>query len=65
MWVSAVLSLLTAIFKAFPSIENIIRTAIEEAEKAKRADALKRKEEKDAMVDKAINNGVGNDCEND
>lgn len=65
MWVSVIVSLLTAIFKAFPSIESIIKIAFEEAEKSKRAEALQRKEEKDAKVDKAIDNGVGNDCEND
>lgn len=51
---SAVIQLLIAIFKAFPSIESIIKTAIEAAEKAKRAEALKRKETKDRLVDDAI-----------
>ena len=59
MWVSAIISLLTAIFKAFPTIESIVKTAFEAAEKAKRAEALKRKEAKDKLVDEAIDKGEG------
>lgn len=59
MWVSAVIQLLTAIFKAFPSIESIVKTAFEAAEKAKRAEALNRKEAKDKLVDDAIDKGEG------
>ncbi len=59
MWASAVIQLLIAIFKAFPSIESIIKTAIEAAEKAKRAEALNRKEAKDKLVDEAIDKGEG------
>lgn len=58
MWASAIISLLTAIFKAFPSIEGIIRMAIEEANKANIAEAANRKQQKDKAVDDAIN---GND----
>ena len=60
---SAIISLLISIFKAFPSIENIIRTAIEELDKAIVAEAAKRKEEKDNAVDNAIdsNGDSGND----
>lgn len=58
MWASAIISLLTAIFKAFPSIEGIIRMAIEEANKANIAEAARRKQDKDKAVDDAIN---GND----
>lgn len=54
MWVSAIISLLTAIFKAFPSIEGIIRMAIEEANKANIVEAANRKQEKDKAVDAAI-----------
>lgn len=61
MWVSAIISLLTAIFKAFPSIESIVKTAIEELDKANAAEALKRKTAKDKAVDDAIN---GNDGSN-
>lgn len=55
MWVSAIISFLTAIFKAFPSIEDIIKKAIEAANKANIAEAAKRKQEKDKAVDAAIN----------
>lgn len=61
MWASAIISLLTAIFKAFPSIEGIIRMAIEEANKANVAEAARRKQEKDNAVDSAID---GNDGSN-
>lgn len=54
MWVSAIISLLIAIFKAFPSIEGIIKTAIEELDKANAAEAAKRKQDKDKAVDAAI-----------
>lgn len=57
--VSAVIQLLIAIFKAFPSIEGIVKTAFEAAEKAKRAEALNRKEAKDKLVDDAIDKGEG------
>lgn len=65
MWVSAAISLLTAIFRAIPSIESLVKIALERADKAKAAEALLRKSEKDKLVDKAIDSGVGNDCEND
>lgn len=58
MWVSAIVSLLTAIFKAFPSLESLAKSAIELADKANVAEAAKRKQEKDKAVDDAIN---GND----
>ena len=54
MWASAIISLLIAIFKAFPSIESIIKTAIEELDKANVAEAAKCKQEKDKAVDAAI-----------
>ena len=54
MWVSAIVSLLTAIFKAFPSIESLAKSAIELADKANAAEALRRKQEKDKAVDNAI-----------
>lgn len=65
MWVSAVISLLAAIFRAIPSIESLVKIALERVDKAKAAEALLRKENKDKLVDKAIDKGVGNDCEND
>lgn len=64
MWVSAVLGLLTAIFKAFPSIESLVEMAIESSKKSRAAEALLRKSEKDNLVDKAINEGVKDDHKN-
>lgn len=55
---SAIIQLVAAIFKAFPSIREIIEVAVEASKSANVADALKRKEAKDAMVDKAVN-GIG------
>lgn len=52
--VSAIISLLAAIFKAIPSIEDLVKSAIAQADKANVADAHKRKTEKDAAVDAAI-----------
>lgn len=46
-------------------MENLVKVALERADKAHAAAALLRKESKDRLVDKAINEGVGNDCEND
>ena len=65
MWVSAAITLLTAIFRAFPSIESLVKEALDRLDKAKAAEALLRKENKDKFVDEAIDKGVGNDCEND
>ena len=62
MWASAIISLLTAIFKAFPSIEGIIRMAIEEANKANIVEAANRKQEKDKAVDDAINGNDSTGC---
>lgn len=44
-----------AIFRAFPSIESLVKEALERLDKAKAAEALLRKENKDRLVDKAIN----------
>lgn len=54
MWVSAIISLLVAIFRSVPSFERLVKTAIEEANKANIAEAAKRKQEKDKAVDAAI-----------
>lgn len=43
-----------AIFRAFPSIESLVKEALERLDKAKAAEALLRKSEKDKLVDKAI-----------
>lgn len=57
--------MLTAIFKAFPSIESIIAIALEQSAKANAAEALQRKQSKDNAVDKAIDGGAENDGKND
>lgn len=64
MWASAIISLLISIFKVFPSVEVIIKKAIEEMDKANVAEATQRKEEKDKAVDDAIDgsNDTGDDA---
>ena len=61
MWVSAVLGLLTAIFRAFPSIESLVEMAIEASKKPRTAEALLRKSGKDNLVDKAIDGDSKNE----
>lgn len=61
MWVSAVISLLTAIFRAFPCLESLAKSAIKLADNANAVEALKRKTAKDKAVDDAIS---GNDSSN-
>lgn len=60
---SAIISLLVALFKAFPALESIIARAVELAQKANVADAINRKTQKDAFVDAAIDKK--DDNEND
>ena len=59
MWASVIVSLLVAIFRSVPSFERLVKTAIEEANKANIAEAAKRKQKKDKAVDNAID-GNGN-----
>jgi len=63
--VSVIIRLLVSLFQAFPQIERIIKEVLVIREKAKIADAIERKDQKDKMVDNAIDFGVGNDCEKD
>ena len=56
---SAVISLLAAIFRAIPSVEGIARQALELADKARAAQAAARKADKDAAVDAAIDGKEG------
>ena len=51
---SLVLQLLVAVFKAFPSAESIFKQAIDLSAKAREAEAVRRREAKDALVDAAI-----------
>lgn len=46
---TAIIQLFVAIFKAFPSIENLIKTALEERDKQRIVVAANRKQEKDRL----------------
>ena len=64
MWFSAILSLLTAIFRAFPTIENLVGLALKASKQAKEAEAIMRKESKDNLVDAAIDKKDTNENNN-
>ena len=57
--VAAVVQLLAALFRAVPSLANLVNEAYALAEKANAAAAAKRKQDKDAAVDAAIDNKEG------
>ena len=61
----AIIQLLAAMFKAFPKFTELVECALDAAAAANVAEAIERKQKKDAAVDKAIDKGVGNDCEAD
>lgn len=63
--VSAIIDLLAAIFRAFPKLTELVESALDMAAAANVAEAIERKQKKDATVDAAIDKGVGNDCEAD
>ena len=63
--VSAIIQLLAAMFRAFPSFKELVECGLDMAEAANVAEAIERKQKKDAAVDRAINGGIGNDCEAD
>lgn len=63
--VSAIIQLLAAMFRAFPSFKELVECGLDMAAAANVAEAIERKQKKDAAVDRAINKGVGNDCEAD
>lgn len=63
--VSAIIQLLAALFRAFPSFKELVECGLDMAAAANVAEAIERKQKKDAAVDKAIDGGVGNDCEGD
>lgn len=58
--VSAIINLLAALFRAFPSFKDLVNSALEAANKANVAEAVKRKQEKDKAVDEAIGSDSGN-----
>ena len=63
--VSAIIQLLAALFRAFPSFKELVECGLDMAKAANVAEAIERKQAKDATVDAAIDKGVGNDCEAD
>lgn len=60
----AIINLLAALFRAFPRISELVECALDAAAAANVAEAVERKQQKDADVDAAINGGIGNDGEN-
>lgn len=54
MWASAIVQILSAIFRNFPSIERLVELAVKAAKSSNVAEAFTRKAEKDAAVDAAI-----------
>ena len=55
--VSAIIQLLAALFRAFPSFKELVECGLDMAEAANVAEAIKRKQAKDAAVDSAIDGG--------
>lgn len=62
---SAIINLLALIFKAIPTLEALVKAAVEQADRSNIAEAISRKALKDKAVDAAIDRTVDNDCEND
>ena len=62
---SAIINLLALIFKAIPTLEVLVKAAVEQADRSNIAEAISRKAQKDKAVDAAIDRTVDNDCEND
>lgn len=63
--VSAIIQMLAALFRAFPTFKELVECGLDMAAAANVAEAIERKQIKDATVDAAIDEGVGNDCEGD
>lgn len=61
---SAIVSLLAAFLRAFPAIKELVECALDAAEAANVAEAIERKQKKDAAVDAAVDNR-GDDCKGD
>ena len=57
MAVSAIIQLLAAFFRAFPSFKELVECGLDMAEAANVAEAIERKQAKDAAVDKAVDGG--------
>lgn len=60
----AIINLLAAFFRAFPKVSELVECALDMAAAANVAEAVERKQQKDAAVDAAIEGGGGNDGKN-
>ena len=60
----AIINLLAAFFRAFPKISELVECALDMAAAANVAEAVERKQQKDAAVDAAVDGGGGNDGKN-
>lgn len=60
----AIINLLAAFFRAFPKVSELVECALDAAAAANVAEAVERKQQKDAAVDAAINGRIGNDDKN-
>jgi len=54
----AIINLLAAFFRAFPKVSELVECALDMAAAANVAEAVERKQQKDAAVDAAVD-GVG------
>ncbi len=60
----AIINLLAAFFRAFPKVSELVECALDMAAAANVAEAIERKQQKDAAVDAAVDGGIGNDGKN-
>ncbi len=60
----AIINLLAAFFRAFPKVSELVECALDMAAAANVAEAVERKQQKDAAVDAAVDEGGGNDGKN-
>ena len=59
--VSAIIQLLAAVFRAFPKLTELVECGLDMAAAANVAEAIERKQQKDATVDAAIDGGMKNE----
>ena len=60
----AIINLLAAFFRAFPKVSELVECALDMVAAANVAEAVERKQQKDAAVDAAVDGGGGNDGKN-
>lgn len=60
----AIINLLAAFFRAFPKVSELVECTLDMAAAANVAEAVERKQQKDAAVDAAVDEGGGNDGKN-